>query len=54
MAYLTIGETDNVELKVVSSCQTGEWKIMDKRTLEDFPDGVIISLPAKGSAFEYV
>lgn len=46
------GDTDNVELQMVTSCQNGEWKVMEKRKLEDFPDGVVISLPQKGGKFE--
>ena len=46
------GDTDNVELQMVTSCQNGEWKVMEKRMLEDFPDGVVISLPQTGEKFE--
>ncbi|XP_078334323.1 uncharacterized protein LOC111132726 isoform X2 [Crassostrea virginica] len=47
-----IGDTDNVELQMVTSCQNGEWKVMEKRMLEDFPDGVVISLSQTGGKFD--
>ncbi|XP_062599787.1 uncharacterized protein LOC134261367 [Saccostrea cucullata] len=47
-----VGEIDNLQLQVVSSCKNGDWKVMEKKALEDFPDGVVISLPAKGATFD--
>lgn len=39
---------------MVTSSQRGDWTVMKKESLKDFPDGVVISLPAKGGAFEWV
>lgn len=43
-----------MELQMVTSSQRGDWTVMKKESLKDFPDGVVISLPAKGGAFEWV
>lgn len=47
-----VGDIDNMELQMVTSSQGGDWTVMKKESLEDFPDGVVISLPAKGVAFD--
>nr|XP_022334816.1 leucine-rich repeat and IQ domain-containing protein 1-like [Crassostrea virginica] len=47
-----IGDIYNTELKIVTSCQNGEWEVMKKQTLKDFPDGVVISLTQKCSKFD--
>lgn len=39
---------------MVTSSQHGDWTVMKKESLKDFPDGVVISLPAKGGTFEWV
>lgn len=47
-----VGDSDNMELQMVTSSQRGDWTVMKKESLKDFPDGVVISLPAKGGAFD--
>ncbi|XP_065941244.1 myb-like protein X [Magallana gigas] len=47
-----VGESDNLELQMVTSSQCGDWTVMKKESLKDFPDGVVISLPAKGGTFD--
>lgn len=47
-----VGESDNMELQMVTSSQHGDWTVMKKESLKDFPDGVVISLPAKCGTFD--
>ncbi|XP_078334321.1 uncharacterized protein LOC111132751 isoform X2 [Crassostrea virginica] len=47
-----IGDIYNTELQIVTSCQSGEWEVMKKQTLKDFPDGVVISLTQKCGKFD--